>query len=296
MPSIGGIERILKRDRLVVLAALSAIIAASWAYVLAGAGMGMSAFGMSSLSMALGQSPPMPMAQGMGSMAHAMGGAMGAMATPVAWTADYAVLMFFMWWIMMIAMMLPSAAPMVLLHAALTRKSSLQAESDGAPWATATFTFGYLAAWAAFSIVAVALQWRFEEAGVLSPMTLNSTNALFAAAILLFAGIYQLTPLKQACLKHCRGPVEFLTRHWRPGAGGAFAMGLQHGAYCLGCCWGLMAILFFGGIMNLYWIIGLALLVLAEKTLPHGPWIGRATGVALLAGSGIMFSSAAGAF
>ena len=295
MASAGGIERILKRDRLVVIAALSVIIVASWAYVLAGAGMGMSAFEMSSLSMALGQSAGMPMAQGMGSMANAMGGAMQAMATPVAWTTDYAVLMFFMWWIMMIAMMLPSAAPMVLLHAAVTRKSSLQAASRGAPWATATFTVGYLAAWAAFSTVAVVLQWRFEKAGVLSPMMLNSTNALFAAAILLFAGIYQLTPLKQACLKHCRGPVEFLTRHWRPGAGGAFVMGLHHGAFCLGCCWGLMAILFFGGIMNLYWIIGLALLVLAEKALPRGPWIGRITGIALLVGSGIMFSSAAGA-
>ena len=292
MASAGGIERILKSDRLVVIAALAVIIAASWAYVLAGAGMGMSAFETSSLSMALGQSAPMPMAQGMGSVA--MGGAMGAMATPVAWTADYAVLMFFMWWIMMIAMMLPSAAPMVLLHAAATRKSS-RAKATGAPWAAGTFTLGYLAAWAVFSVVAVALQWRFERAGVLSPMTLNSTNALFAGAILLFAGIYQLTPLKQACLKHCRGPVDFLTRHWRPGAGGAFVMGLHHGAFCLGCCWGLMAILFFGGIMNLYWIIGLALLVLAEKALPHGPWIGRTTGVALLVGSGIMFSSAAGA-
>ena len=293
MASAGGIERILKRDRLVVIAALAVIIAASWAYVLAGAGMGMSAFETSSLSMALGQSAPMPMAQGMGSVA--MGGAMGAMATPVAWTTGYAVLMFFMWWIMMIAMMLPSAAPMVLLHTAVTRKSS-QAKATGAPWAAGTFTLGYLAAWAVFSVVAVALQWRFERAGVLSPMTLNSKNALFAGAILLFAGIYQLTPLKQACLKHCRGPVDFLTRHWRPGAGGAFVMGLHHGAFCLGCCWGLMAILFFGGIMNLYWIIGLALLVLAEKALPHGPWIGRVTGTTLLAGSGLMFGSAAGAF
>jgi predicted metal-binding membrane protein len=293
--SAEGIERILKRDRLVVIAALAVIIAASWAYVLAGAGMGMSAFEMSSLSMALGRSAAMPMAEGMGNVASGMGGAMQAMATPVAWTTGYAVLMFFMWWIMMIAMMLPSAAPMVLLHAAVTRKSS-QATATGAPWAAGTFTLGYLAAWAVFSVVAVALQWRFERAGVLSPMTLSSTNALFAAAILLFAGIYQLTPLKQACLKHCRGPVEFLTRHWRPGASGAFVMGLHHGAFCLGCCWGLMAILFFGGIMNLYWIIGLALLVLAEKALPHGPWIGRVTGAALLAGSGLMFGSAAVAF
>jgi predicted metal-binding membrane protein len=295
MAEAAALERLLKRDRLIVITALCVIVAASWAFVLAGAGMGMSAFEMSSLSMALGQPAAMPMSRDMGDVAHAMGGAMQVMATPVAWTTGYAVLMFFMWWIMMIAMMLPSAAPMVLLHAAVTRKSS-QARATGAPWAAGTFTLGYLAAWAVFSAVAVVLQWRFEQAGVLSPMMLNSTSALFAASILLFAGTYQLTPLKQACLKHCRGPVEFLTRHWRPGAGGAFVMGLHHGTFCIGCCWGLMAILFFGGVMNLWWIIGLALLVLAEKALPHGPWIGGITGVALLVGSGIMFGSAAGAF
>jgi predicted metal-binding membrane protein len=185
MAETAALERVLKRDRVVVITALSIIVAASWAYVLAGAGLGMSAFEMSSLSMAFGRPSAIQMSAGMGSMASdtasTMGGAMQAMATPVAWTTDYAVLMFFMWWIMMIAMMLPSAAPMVLLHAAVTRKSSRPAESPGAPWTTATFTVGYLAAWAVFSLIAVMLQWRFEEAGVLSPMMLNSTNALFAA-------------------------------------------------------------------------------------------------------------------
>jgi predicted metal-binding membrane protein len=124
---------------------------------------------------------------------------------------------------------------------------------------------------------------QFAEAGVLSPMMLNSTNALFAAGILLFAGLYQLTPIKQACLRHCRGPIQFLSQHWRPGTTGAFRRGLHHGVYCLGCCWGLMAILFFGGIMNLYWIIGLAMIVLLEKVLPVGRQLSAVTGGLFLA-------------
>ena len=268
-----AIERALKQDRAVVVSALVAVIAVSWLYVFTGAGMEMSAFDMSSLSMASGQSGQMEMSGG-------MSGAMQAMATPVDWTIGYAVLMFCMWWVMMIAMMLPSAAPMILLHAVVGRKSKTW--QGGTPWCTAAFTAGYLAAWAFFSATAAGLQWGLEGAGLLSPM-MNSSSALFAAAILLFAGLYQLTPIKQACLKHCRGPIQFLARHWRPGAGGAFLMGIHHGAYCLGCCWGLMAILFFGGIMNLYWIIGLAMIVLLEKLMPVGPRLSVVTGGLFLA-------------
>jgi predicted metal-binding membrane protein len=186
-------------------------------------------------------------------------------------------------------MMLPSAAPMILLHAMVDRKSKTSQGST--PWRTAAFTAGYLAVWAFFSATAAGLQWTFEGAGLLSPMMMNSTSALFAAAILLFAGLYQLTPIKQACLKHCRGPVQFLSRHWRPGAGGAFSMGAHHGAYCLGCCWGLMAILFFGGIMNLYWIIGLAVIVLLEKLMPVGPRLNVVTGGLFLAWGAYFFYS-----
>ena len=265
------IEGVLKRDRAVIVAALALIVGASWLYVLAGAGMGMTAFDMSSLSMALGPSP------------GAMGGAMAAMATPADWTPHYAVLMVFMWWAMMIAMMLPSAAPMILLHAVVDRRARARAGEAGGPWPTAGFTLGYLLVWSAFSVAAAALQWAFEAADLLSPMTMNSTSALFAGAILVLAGLYQLTPLKRACLEHCRGPIEFLSRHWRPGARGALVIGLHHGAYCLGCCWGLMALLFFGGVMNLYWIIGLALLVLLEKLLPLGRGLSLVTGGLLLA-------------
>ena len=267
------IERALLYDRTIVIVALGVVIAVSWIFVLAGAGTGMSAWDMTSWKMALGLSRPMSMAM------------------PVDWTVGYAVIMFFMWWIMMVAMMLPSAAPMILLHAKVTRASSERTGGMFALAPTALFTIGYLVAWAVFSLIAASLQWAFEGLGVLSPMMMNSTNQLFAGVILLFAGAYQLTPLKQSCLRHCRSPVAFLSRHWRPGVTGAFRMGLDHGAYCLGCCRGLMAILFVGGIMNLYWIIGLAVLVLLEKLLPAGPALAYATGIIFLAGGIYLLAS-----
>jgi predicted metal-binding membrane protein len=263
------LEAVVRRDRLVVLAALTAVIALSWAYLLAGGGMGISAFEMTRMSQ-----PEMA-----GDMAD------GAMMTPAAWTPAYAVLMFFMWWIMMVAMMLPSAAPMILLFATVNRR---QRENGHPHVATSIFASGYLAAWAGFSLVAVILQWGFERIGVLSPM-LVGTNVIFGGALLLAAGVYQLTPIKHVCLRHCRSPLAFLSTHWRRDARGALRMGLVHGAFCVGCCWFLMGLLFFGGVMNLYWIAGLALLVLLEKTLPGGHWLGYATGVTLLVwGAGML--------
>jgi predicted metal-binding membrane protein len=277
------IEKLLRHDRMVVLVSLGVVIAVSWAYILSGAGMGMSAFHMSSLKMAFGLFSG-PDASSMPDMsAGAAGSAMPGMAAMTAWTPGYAVLMFFMWWIMMIAMMLPSAAPTVLLYALVNRKAEARDQAPRQPWSAAAFTSGYLAAWAGFSILAVTLQWTFERTGLLSPMMLNTTSRIMAGSILLLAGLYQFTPLKEACLRHCRGPIQFLSQTWRPGIGGAFAMGLHHGAYCLGCCWGLMAILFFGGIMNLYWIIGLALIVLIEKLAPAGLQFGKLLGLGLAA-------------
>ncbi len=255
------LEAVVRRDRLVVVTALSAVIALSWAYLLAGAGMGMSAFEMTRVSQ-------LGVTEGMAGMA---------MMTAATWTPGYAVLMFFMWWIMMLAMMLPSAAPMILLFATVNRKQ----RETGRPYvATSVFALGYLAAWACFSLVAVALQWGFERTELLSP-TLVGTNVIFGGVLLLAAGSYQLTPIKHACIRHCRSPLAFLGTHWRRGARGALRMGLDHGAYCVGCCWFLMGLLFFGGVMNLYWIVGLALFVLFEKIVPAGHWLGYATGVAL---------------
>ncbi len=262
VPVDAALEAVVRRDRLVVVSALTAVIALSWAYLLAGAGTGMSAFEMTHISQS-------GIAEDMTGMA---------MMTPTVWTPGYAVMMFFMWWVMMVAMMLPSAAPMILLFAMVNRR---QRKSGHSHVATSLFVVGYLAAWAGFSLVAVILQWAFERTGILSPM-LVGTNLIFGGILLLAAGVYQLTPIKHACLRRCRSPLAFLGTHWRRDTRGALRMGLAHGSFCIGCCWFLMGLLFFGGVMNLYWIAGIALYVLFEKTAPVGHWPGYATGVALL--------------
>jgi predicted metal-binding membrane protein len=243
----------------------------------------MSAWQMSSLDVALGRVKPMPIAE---MSAGAMDHAMSAMATPARWSLEYAGIMVSMWWVMMIAMMVPSAAPMILLYAAIARRQREKGSDALLP--TGIFAWGYVAVWGSFSVIAAVLQWGFEAAGILSPMIMNSTSLLFSAAILVAAGLYQLTPPKQACLRHCRGPIQFLMGHWRPGRLGAFRMGVEHGAYCLGCCWALMALLFFGGVMNLYWIAGLAVIVLMEKTIPSGDTLAKVIG-GLLVLWGAMF-------
>ena len=243
------LEAVVRRDRLVVVTALTVVIVLSWAYLLAGGGMDMSAFEMTRMSQ-LGMAGGIPERGKAG-----------------------------------VAMMLPSAAPMILLFATLNRKQ----RETGHPYvATSIFAGGYLAAWAGFSLVAVFLQWGFERTGILSPM-LVGTNVTFGGVLLLAAGVYQLTPMKRACLRQCRSPLAFLSTRWRRGARGATRMGLEHGAFCVGCCWFLMGLLFFGGVMNLYWIAGLALLVLLEKSVPAGHWFGYATGVALFVwGAGML--------
>lgn len=267
-----ALEAVLRRDRMVVVTALAAVTALSWTYLLAGAGMGMSAFEMTH-----------PTAGGMAEDMSCM-----AMMAPAVWTPGYAVLMFCMWCVMMVAMMLPSAAPMILLFAALNRK---QRDAGRLHVATGVFALGYLAAWASFSLVATLLQWGLERTGMLSP-ALVGTNLIFQAILLLAAGTYQLTPIKQTCLRHCRSPLAFLGTRWRQGVRGALRMGLEHGAVCVGCCWFLMGLLFFGGVMNLYWIGGLALFVLLEKTIPVGHWLGYATGVALTLWGAALLSGA----
>jgi predicted metal-binding membrane protein len=149
------------------------------------------------------------------------------------------------------------------------------------------FAAGYLLVWGGFCAIATALQWGLESARLLSPM-LVTTNKWLGAGILIAAGLSQFTPLKAICLRHCRTPLGFLLGSWRPGRLGALRMGLEHGAFCLGCCWFLMALLFFGGVMNLYWIAGLAVFVLLEKTIPLGHWLGRVAGVVLVAWGGAL--------
>jgi len=264
--------------------ALVTVITASWLFLLAGAGTGMYPHEIAVLSPAqTGMEPSIP------SVASGHSGIAGMTISPIPWTAGYALVLFSMWWLMMIAMMLPSAAPMVLLYAAVTRKGLARADDSGpnAPScrlrsATTAFIAGYLLIWGGFSLLAVAAQWVLVREGLLSAMMM-STNRLLGSGLLMAAGFWQLTPLKTICLRHCRAPLSFLSAHWRPGAGGAFTMGIKHGVFCLGCCWFLMTLLFYGGVMNLSWIIGLALFVFVEKMMPAGLVVARMIGLLLIA-------------
>lgn len=193
------------------------------------------------------------------------------------WTLGHAAVVTVMWIAMMAAMMLPSAVPVILLHATIIR-----GRGAGAGPAMACFALGYFAVWATFSLAAATLQFTLENAALLSPM-MQTTSISLAGTVLIAAGAYQWTPLKQACLRQCRSPLEFVATYWRTGTSGAFFMGFRHGLYCLGCCWVLMLLLFVGGVMNLVWISGIALFVLAEKLIPAGHWIGRAAGTILVA-------------
>jgi len=255
----GRLERLVRRDRAIVLVAVSLIVLLAAWYTVSGQGMSMSALDMTRMARPIGE----PMAMGMAP----------------AWSPAYAALIFLMWWIMMIAMMAPSAAPTLLLFTALKRQSR---EAGKAPLYALVFLSGYLVAWAGFSLVAMVLQWGMQPIGLISAQMMTVSSRAFAAVLLIAAGLYQLTPLKAACLRHCRSPAHFLAEHRRPGLAGALRMGAHHGAYCLGCCWALMALLFVGGIMNLWWIVGLAVFVALEKLLPWGQGFARVSGIALI--------------
>ena len=248
-------ELFMSKERGVSMAALAFVIISAWIYTLAG--------------------PALPAPES----------GMSGMAMPMDWGPGHAFFVFVMWWVMMVAMMLPSAAPMVLLFSALKRS---RGESEALPYQSPAFVAGYLAVWGAFSLAAVGVQWQLERLDILSPdMRLMSTPA--AAGLLVAAGLYQLTPIKRACLSQCRSPAALLARYWRPGALGAFRMGVQHGRFCLGCCWFLMLLLFVGGIMNVWWIAGLALYVAVEKLGPAGGRLSLITGAALAA-SGVLLA------
>ncbi|MGH6833826.1 MAG: DUF2182 domain-containing protein, partial [Methyloceanibacter sp.] len=189
----------------------------------------------------------------------------------------------------MVAMMLPSASPMVLLYARVARQAERQGHTANAPAAIAAFASAYLALWILFSLLATAVQWGLEHLGALSAM-MSSRVALLSGGLLMAAGLYQLTPLKAACLSHCRGPAQFLAAHWRPGVRGAWRMGLAHGLYCIGCCAVLMLLLFVGGVMNLLWIAGLTLFVAIEKLAPFGECAAKAMAALLVAGGALLIA------
>lgn len=208
------------------------------------------------------------------------------MGTPHDWTALDAIFMFLMWVVMMVAMMTPAALPMLLAFARLGRMRNPEKSSV---FATLAFLLGYLMLWAAFSLVATTVQWSLHA--FLSPLV-DSANAVLSGTLLVAAGIYQLTPLKQACLAKCRVPMGFLLTEWRDGIRGKFVMGARHGAYCVGCCWLLMTLLFVGGVMSLLWIASLAVAVLAEKVLPAGRMLSAVLGIIAIAWGTWLLTSA----
>ena len=199
-----------------------------------------------------------------------------------AWEFHTLALIIAMWWIMMIAMMTPSSAPTILLFARVHRHAVSQGQVQDKLAPTGTFAAGYMLVWLAFAVAAAALHWALERTGLVSAMMMGSQSRWLSGAVLIAAGLYQLSPIKNICLAHCRTPTSFLSRHWRPHALGALRLGAMHGAYCVGCCWMLMALLFAGGVMNLIWIAALAVLVLIEKALAPGQWVGRGAGVAVI--------------
>lgn len=248
----------LRRERVVVGAALAALALFAWVYLWQGAGMGMSALDMTAVAL----------------FPHLQPAPSGSM--DLSWAVVVG-----MWFVMMVAMMTPSVAPLVLLYGVVLRRHA--GSNRHTRRMTLALLCGYLAIWLVFSVAATAaMQELLEPAGLLSGTMWWSRSAALSAAVLATAGLYQMLPLKRACLSRCRSPVRFLTEYWRPGVIGAFGLGLRHGAFCVGCCGMLMTLLFVGGVMNLVWIAALAALVLAEKLLPAGPRFGMLTGGVLI--------------
>lgn len=207
---------------------------------------------------------------------------MNAMATPAfkSWSLTDFTFVFAMWAAMMVGMMTPSAAPMILIYARVGR----QAAQQGRPFAVVGwFAAGYLLTWTGFSLVATVGQWALTRAALFTPM-MQSASGIFGGSVLIAAGSYQLTPFKDICLKHCQAPLIFIQRHggFRRDNAGSLGLGFRHGLYCVGCCWALMTLLFVGGVMNVLWIAGLTILVLAEKIVPVSRVLSCSIGVALI--------------
>jgi predicted metal-binding membrane protein len=209
---------------------------------------------------------------------------MGSMTMMRSWTVSETGVRLLMWAVMMLAMMLPAAVPLALIYVAIGRKASRQ----GSPVAPASaLVSGYVGVWLLFSIAATAAQWELERLSLLSA-SMAANDARFGGAVVVAAGVYQLTPVKARCLDRCRDPARLIASQWRAGTSGAVRMGVRLGVYCLGCCWVLMALLFVGGVMNLAWVAAIATFILLEKLAPRAPSWGRLVGTAmLLAGTAI---------
>ena len=258
-----ALPALLKRDRLIIGLAVASTAAVAWAYT-AYEARRMDVTGVCAcLGMKMG-GPDLS-----------------------SWSVESLLPLVLMWGVMMVAMMLPSAAPMLLTFAAVARN---RRRSDRPYVPVAVFAAGYVAIWCLFSILAAVGQWLLHRAALLSS-SMASSSALLAGVLLLAAGIFQFTPLKRSCLTRCRAPLDFIMTRWREGRRGAFRMGVEHGAYCAGCCWALMALLFVLGVMNILWIAALTIVVALEKMLPRAKWFSAASGFALI-GWGIWIMAA----
>jgi predicted metal-binding membrane protein len=259
---------VLRRDRIVVFLALTLLTALAWSYVLwLSAEMAMGGMDMAGFRM---------IPSGMGLM----------MPADMPWRAMEFALVFAMWTIMMVGMMTPSAVPMILMYARVGR------QAEGAPLTpTVWFAAGYFLVWAVFALLATLVQWAFERTALLDS-AMASTSGLVGGLLFVAAGSYQWTRLKDLCLTQCQRPFAFLMHHggFRHDAPGSLTLGLRHGAYCVGCCWALMTLLLVGGVMNLFWIVLLALLIVLEKVTPLGRQIALLAGIVLIAAGAWLFS------
>ena len=262
MQTTDHLESLTKRDRLIVIVGVVVVVAIAWAYTIY---VAQSNTGMD-MSMSMDSSNVRE------------------------WTGVDFSLMFVMWAVMMVAMMVPSAAPMVLLFATVNRRRQEQSR----PFvATGVFLSGYLVIWGVFALIATLGNWGLHQASLMTSMMGESSSGYLGGSLLVIAGIFQWSHLKYVCLTHCRSPLSFLMSGWKEGTGGALKMGLEHGKYCLGCCWILMTLLFVLGVMNLVWIAALAAFVLAEKVVPGGEIVSRATGGLLVVwGIWVVFAAA----
>lgn len=190
-------------------------------------------------------------------------------------TGPYLFATFTMWFVMMVAMMVPAVLP-------IARVFQRVEHQQGGNGSLAGFAAGYFFAWGLFAAVAAGLQWVLHQGGLLHGRAM-AVGPLLAGATLASAGVYQLTPLKESCLVHCRSPISFLLHHWGPGRSRALRLGLRHGMYCVGCCWVLMLLMFAGGAMSVVTMAVISIFVVAERLLPSGPWVSRIPGVTLVA-------------
>src|SRR5579871_5155702 len=265
-----ALEAVLRRDRLLIAGALGMTAALAWAYVLwLAADMDMGDMDMTGFRM---------IPAGLGFMAL----------SNAPWGLIEFAFVFVMWAVMMIGMMAPSVSPMILTYARVGRQGHVGAKPLAA---TGWFAVGYFLTWMGFALAATLVQWMLERAGLLDSQMASASNVL-AGIVLIAVGVYQWSPLKDACLTRCQSPIDFLTRYggFRNDLPGCLLMGLRHGAYCVGCCWALMALLFVGGVMNALWIGVVALVVLLEKLTPFGRWIARAAGAPCVgAGAAMLF-------